>query len=98
MIQHKARKEEKTCFNVLFQISQSKITGPNNIWSLKSLALLKFDSRTTIMVIIFQDFLIFCQIFLSAQEKRNAIIINKHGTYKLLQELPKNLRLRIFKN
>ena len=71
MIQQKARKEEKTCFNVLFQNSQSKITGLNKMWSLKSLALLKFDSRTTIMVIIFQDFLIFYQIFLSPQEKRN---------------------------
>ena len=32
------------------------------------------------------------------QVKRSAIIINKHGIYKLPQELPDDLRLRILGN
>ena len=44
------------------------------------------------MFIIVWDFLMFYQIFLSSQAKRRAIISNKHGTYKLPQELPKNLK------
>ena len=45
---------------------------------------------TTIMLIIFRDFLKFYQIFLSPQVKQSAIISNKHGTYKLPRELPSN--------
>ena len=52
--------------------------------------------RPTILVIIFWDFLIFYQIFLSPQVKRIAIINNKHGIYELPQELLNDLRLRIF--
>ena len=37
-------------------------------------------SEATIMVIIFGEFLMFYQIFLSPQVKQRAIIINKHGT------------------
>ena len=46
------------------------------------------------MVIIFWDFLMFDQIFLS-QVKRALIISNKYGTYELPHELPSDLRLRI---
>ena len=42
-----SQKEKKTCFNALFQYSQSKITGVNKMWSLKSLAMLKCGSRTS---------------------------------------------------
>ena len=41
-----SQKEKKTCFNAHFQYSQSKITGLNKMWSLKSLAMLECESRT----------------------------------------------------
>ena len=37
----------------------------------------------------------FCQIFLSKQVKRRAIITYKYGIYELPHELPNDLRLRI---
>ena len=40
------------------------------------------------MVIIFWDFLMFNQIFLSPQVKWSVIISNKHGIYELPHELP----------
>ena len=46
------------------------------------------------MAIIFWDFVMFYQIFLSLQVKRSVIISNKHGINKLLNEL----RLRISGN
>ena len=39
------QKENKICFNAHFQYSQSKITGL--MWSLKSLAMLKCEIRTS---------------------------------------------------
>ena len=57
-----------------------------------------FFSLTTIIFIIFWDFLIFYQSFLSPQVKRYAIITYKHGIYELSDELPKDLRLRILGN
>ena len=42
------QKEKKTCFNGYFQYSQPKITGLNQIWSLKRLAMLKCESRTSL--------------------------------------------------
>ena len=44
----KSQKEKRTCFNAHFQCSQSKITGLNNMWSLKSLAMLKCESKTSL--------------------------------------------------
>ena len=52
----------------------------------------------TILVILFWDFSMFYQMFLSTQVKRNVIISNKHGIYDLPQELPNDLRLRIIGN
>ena len=46
-----------------------------------------------ICFIIFGDFSMFYQIFLSPQVKRWRIITYKHGIYELLHELPKDLRL-----
>ena len=40
-----------------------------------------------IIFIIFRDFLMFSQIFLSPQVKQCAIITYKHGIYKLLHDL-----------
>ena len=47
---------------------------------------------TTIFVIIFWDFLMFCWIFLSSQVKRTVIISNKHGIYELPHKLANDLR------
>ena len=51
-------------------------------------------TQSTIIFIIFRDFSMFYQIFLSPQVKRLAIITYKHGIY----ELPNDLRLRILGN
>ena len=48
-----------------------------------------------IMAIIFLDFLMLDQIFLSPQVTPSPIISNKHGIYELPHELPNNVRLRI---
>ena len=39
--------------------------------------------NATMVVIIFSDFLLFCQIFLSPQVKSSVTVSNKHGIYKL---------------
>ena len=46
------------------------------------------------MTDIFGDFLVLYQILFSPQVKRNMILSNKHGIYKL----PNDLRLRILGN
>ena len=51
-----------------------------------------------IIFIIFWDFSMFYQIFLSPQVKQCAIITNKYGIYELPYELRKELRLRILGN
>ena len=49
---------------------------------------------TTILVIIFWDFLMFYQIFLSPQVKRIVIISNKHAICGyMLHELPNDIEL-----
>ena len=53
---------------------------------------------TTISFIIFSDFSMFYQIFLSPQVKRWVIITYKHGIYELPHELLNNLRLRKLEN
>ena len=52
----------------------------------------KDTTSSTIMVIIFWDFLMFGQIFLLPQVTRNLDISNKHSTYELSQELLNDLR------
>ena len=51
-----------------------------------------------IIFILIWDFLMFYQIFLPPHMKRSAIISNKDGIYKLLHELPNDLRFRILEN
>ena len=43
-----SQKEKKTCFNAHFQYSQLKMTGLNKMCSLKSLAMLKCESKTSL--------------------------------------------------
>ena len=47
MIQQKVRKE-KSVLMLIFQNSQSKITGVSEMWSLKSLVMLTCESRTSL--------------------------------------------------
>ena len=46
-----SQKEKKTCFNAHFQYSQSKMTRLKRIWSLKKLAMLKCESRTSLHLV-----------------------------------------------
>ena len=46
-----SQKEKKTCFNVHFQRSQSKIIGLNKMWSLRSLVMLTCNSRTSLLAV-----------------------------------------------
>ena len=61
------QKEKETCFNAHFQCSQSKITGLNKMWSLKSLAMLNCESRTSLHVVQHKrqsgSVLIFCSYY-----------------------------------
>ena len=47
MIQQKVRKKN-ICFNVRFQYSESKIMEKNKMTQLKSLAMLKYESRNSL--------------------------------------------------
>ena len=59
---------------------------------------IKYRSRSTIMVIIFWDLFMFDKTFLSPQVKRIVIIRNKHCIYKLPSELLNDLRFRMLEN
>ena len=59
---------------------------------------IKYRSRSTIMVIIFWDLFMFDKTFLSPQVKRIVIIRNKHRIYKLPSELLNDLRFRMLEN
>ena len=48
------------------------------------------------MVIIFRDFLMIDQIFLSPQVKQSVIINKKHGMYVLHSVLLNNLKVKVF--
>ena len=61
--------------------------------SLSNSQCIDFIWATTILAIIFWDFLMFYQIFLSPQVKRITIISNKHGLYNLPHELTNDLKL-----
>ena len=52
------------------------------------------DVVTTIMLIIFWEFLVFDQIFVSSEVKRSAVVCNKDGIYELLHELPNDFGLK----
>ena len=53
--------------------------------------------KTTIFI-MFSDFLMFYQTFLSSQVKRCAIITYKYDLYELPHKLPNDLRLRKLRN
>ena len=48
----------------------------------------------TVMVIIFWDFLMSDQIFLSSQVKQSLVISNKYGIYEFPHKLPNDWRLK----
>ena len=49
-----------------------------------------------VLVIIFWDFLMFDQVFLSPQVKRSSIISNKHGIFDFPHDFPYDLRLKTY--
>ena len=81
----------KSCIKLVIRQSLKFVIAKKINW----LLLIRW---TTILVIIFWDFLMFCQIFLSPQVERIVIIGNKHGIYELHHQLPNNLTLRILGN
>ena len=50
--------------------------------------------KSTIIFMIFLDFLMFYQILLPPQVKRSAIVSNKDSIYEFSQEFPNDLRLK----
>ena len=60
--------------------------------------LISIAIQPSISFIIFLDFSMFYQIFLSPQVKRWVIITYKNGMYKLPHNLPNDLKLRILGN
>ena len=59
---------------------------------------LEIANPATIIFIIFSDFLMFYQIFLSPQVRRCAIITYEHAIYELPHGLLNDLRLMILRN
>ena len=59
---------------------------------------LRHVAISTIIVIIFLDFLILYKIFFSPQMIQSVVISDKHGIYELPRELRNNLRPRILGN
>ena len=82
----------------LCNISSSGMEESYNLITTTGKAVNFFFSLTTISFIIFWDFSMFYQIFLSPQVKRWTIITYKHGIYELPHELPNDLRLRKLEN
>ena len=66
-----------------------------NLVQIANIASLRWNLIPTVSFIIFWDFLMFYQIFLSPQVKRWAIITYKHGMYELPHELPSNFGPRV---
>ena len=61
------RSNAYSCLNAYSQYSQSKITGLNKMWSLKSLAMLKCESRTNLHAVQYKyqpgPVLMFCSYY-----------------------------------
>ena len=102
---HMSRKRYR-CKFVLYGQRHTNLSIPLGIWA-SIYCRIKFEKENlqggeswwqlqlaTIMVVIFWDFLMLDQIFLSPQMKPSVIIYNKLGIY----ELPNNLRLKIRKS
>ena len=66
-----------------------------NLVQIANIASLRWNLIPTVSYIIFWDFLMFYQIFLSAQVKRWAIITYEHGMCELPRGLPNNFGLRV---
>ena len=96
IVQKKKKKKINSCSVFLFSIGNT-FFGANLVAKFE-IACLAWNLVPTIIVIIFWDFLIFDQIFLSPQVKRSVIISNKHGIYELPHELSNNWRLRVLGN
>ena len=86
--------QHETCSAILLSSLQniSVFLYSNNVWFNQKIWI------STIILMIFWDFLMFYQILFSPQVKRCVIITYKHGIYEVPHELPNNLRLRILGN
>ena len=73
-------------------------TEPHQTYLFKSFKKTGSWIKDTIMVIIFWDFLMSDQNFLSPKAKRSVVTSNKHGIYELSDKLPNDLRIRILEN
>ena len=92
----------------LFTFAVALVGQCNNTFNNKFEARDQHEERNTVLMyfrvwneisfIMFSDFLMFYQIFLSPQVKRWAIITYKHGIYELCHELLNDWRLRILGN
>ena len=71
--------EKKACFNAHFQYIQSQITGLNKMWSLKSLVMLKFESRTSLHALHYKwqpgSILMFFSYYLKNYKPRYFVLI-----------------------
>ena len=56
------------------------------------------NKATTMMYIIFWEFLVFYEFFYSPQVKRSVIISHKHGICNLLYKLKNKVRFSILGN
>ena len=97
------KKWPKNGFFGLFRKIYSLVLSVNDVewnyfWPFSILQKLHMWEKPAISCIIFWDFLMFYQIFLSPQIKWWAIITYKHGIFELPHELLDDLRLRILGN
>ena len=76
---------------ILSNYSQVQNRYPPGNWFFKNIS-------PTIVFIMFWNFLMFCQILLLLQVKWSMITTYKHGIYKLLHELPNDLRFWNLRN
>ena len=78
MIQLKVRRKNQTCFNAYFQYSQSKSTGVNTMQSLKSLTMLKSESRTSPHAVQYKQqpgsVLMFCSYYFKNGQRKQFVL------------------------
>ena len=77
---------EKKCEDFKWKTPDTNGLNKKTDYNTKSALIINEISDSTIMVIIFWDFLIFYEILFSSQVKLSVIISNKNGIYDLPHE------------
>ena len=85
---------DKSCGHKHYDSGEAFNLSRDLLWTHAYRVMWIYGRKPKTSFIIFWDFSLFYQIFLSQQVKRCAIITYKHGIYKLPQELLNDLRLR----